>query len=222
MQFLTDMLRASKHSFWLVPAVTLLGMGITAKVNAQTVYPFDTSYDTEVTLIPIPSTDVLQAFIFGNNPNAPYGLTSFQSINNYSRLDPATGNLVFVQDASLFGLQGFPIGGEEFFGSGNDRLFGNSSAIASFNFANGTLDGTGVVNITGGTGRFQGAIGTLNFTESEPLNEDPTAPLSGKTFLNGSFQVADKIPEPTTNMALFGVAAIGLGFLRRRQQWEKQ
>jgi hypothetical protein len=121
----------------------------------------------------------------------------------------------------LFGLQGFPIGGEEFSGSGNDKLFGNSSAIASFNFANGTLDGTGVVNITGGTGRFQGAIGTLNFTESEPLNEDPTGPLSGKTFLNGSFQVAEKIPEPTTNMALFGVAAIGLGFLRRRQQWGK-
>ena len=222
MQCLTNMLRASKHSFWLVPVVTLLGMGITAKVNAQTVYPFNTSYDTEVTLIPIPSTDVSQAFIYGYNPNAPYGLTNFQSINNYSRLDPATGNLVFVQNASLFGLQGFPIGGEEFSGSGNDKLFGNSSAIASFNFVNNTLDGTGVVNITGGTGRFQGAIGTLNFTESEPLNEDPTGPLRGKTFLNGSFQVAEKIPEPTTNMALFGVAAIGLGFLRRRQQWEKQ
>ena len=38
MQCLTNMLRASKQSFWLVP-VTLLTMGITAKVNAQTVYP---------------------------------------------------------------------------------------------------------------------------------------------------------------------------------------
>jgi hypothetical protein len=65
------MLRASKHSFWLVPAVTLLGMGITAKVNAQTVYPFNTSYDTEVTLIPIPSTDVLQAFISALIPMLP-------------------------------------------------------------------------------------------------------------------------------------------------------
>lgn len=221
MQCVTNMLRASKQSFWLVPAVTLLSMGITAKANAQ-IYPFNTFYNTEVTLIPIPSTDVSQAFVSGYNPNAPYGLTNFKSINNYSRVDPATGNLVFVQDATQFGLQGFPIGGDEFFGSGNDKLFGNSTAIASFNIPNGTLDGTGVVNITGGTGRFQGAIGTLDFSESEPLNADPTAPLRGQTFLNGSFQVSQKIPEPTTNIALFGVAAIALGFLRRRQQWEKQ
>ena len=172
-----------------------------------------------MTLIPIPSTDVSQAFVSGYNANAPYGLTNFKSIHNYSRRDPATGNLVFVQDASKFGIEGFPIGGEEFFGSGNDKLFGNSSAIASFNFANGTLDGTGVVNITGGTGKFAGAIGILNFTESEPLNEDPTAPLRGKTLLNGSFQVSQKIPEPTTNIALFGSCAIALGFLRRRHQW---
>ena len=220
MQCLTNMLRASKHSFWLVP-VTLLSMGITAKANAQ-IYPFGTFYDTELTLIPIPPTNISQAFISGYNANAPYGLTNFQSINNYTRANPTTGNLVFVQDATQFGLQGFPIGGDEFFGNGNDKLFANSSAIASFNNRDRTLNKTGVVNIIGGSGRFSGAIGTLYFRESEALNENPTAFLRGKTFLEGSFQVSQKIPEPTTSMALFGVTAIGLGFLRHRQQWEKQ
>ena len=201
---------------WLISAAALCGFGlIGTKVNAQTIYPFEASYNTEVTLIPIPATDVSQAFISGYNPDAPYGLTNFKSINNYSRFDTATNQLVFVQDASKFGLQGFPIGGDEFSGNGDDKLFGNSTAAASFDFINRKLTGTGIVNITGGSGRFSGAMGKLNFFESEPLDEDPTAPLKGKTFLTGSFQVSKKIPEPGNNIALFGVAVLGVGLRRR-------
>lgn len=199
-------------SVWLISAAALFGFGLMGtKVNAQTIYPFETSYDTEVTLIPIPATDVSQAFISGYNPDAPYGLTNFKSINNYSRFDPAFNQLVFVQDASKFGLQGFPIGGEEFSGSGDDKLFGNSTATASFDFINRKLTGTGIVNITGGSGRFSGAMGKLNFFETEPLDEDPTAPLKGKTFLTGSFQVSKNIPEPGNNIGLFGVAMVAVG-----------
>lgn len=208
------------NSAWLrlIPvAFTLVGFGSSVEsAFAQTTYSFDTVYDTFVTLTPI-TADVSQALVLGVNPNAPYGLTNFKSFNNYSRIDPTSGNLVFVQDASKFGLSGFPIGGEEFSGSGADKLFGNSTATASFNFPNNTLSGTGTINITGGAGKFSGANGTINFTEIEPLNSDPTAPLKGQAFLKGSFQTPKTVPEPATNTALFGMGIIGAGLLVKRR-----
>jgi len=63
----------------------------TTKAIAQTIYPFDVVYNTEVTLTPIASTNVSQAFVSGFNSDAPYGLTNFSSINNYSRIDPILG-----------------------------------------------------------------------------------------------------------------------------------
>jgi len=203
----------------LIPvAFTLVGFGSSVQsAFAQTVFPFDTVYDTVVTLTPITGTDVSQALVLGVNPNAPYGLTNFKSFNNYSRIDPTTGNLVFVQDASKFGLSGFPIGGEEFSGNGADKLFGNSTATASFDLLNNTLSGIGTINITGGAGKFNGANGTINFTEIEPLNSDPTAPLVGQAFLKGSFQTPKKVPEPATNTALFGMGIIGAGLLVKRR-----
>ncbi len=203
----------------LIPvALTIVGLGsFVQSASAQTTYLFDTVYDTVVTLTPIMGTDVSQALVVGVNPNAPYGLTNFRSFNNYSRLDPTTGNLVFVQDASQFGLSGFPIGGEEFSGNGVDKLFGNSTATASFDFVNNVLSGTGTINITGGTGKFSGALGTINFTEIEPLNLDPTAPLVGQAFLKGSFQTPQQVPEPATNTALIGIGTIGTGLLVKRR-----
>ncbi len=210
--------RFNTACFRLIPvALTIVGLGsFVESASAQTVFPFDTVYDTVVTLTPIAGTDVSQALVVGVNPNAPYGLTNFRSFNNYSRFD-STGNLVFVQDASLFGLSGFPIGGEEFSGNGADRLFGNSTATASFDFLNNVLTGSGTINITGGTGRFSGALGTINFTEIEPLNSDPTAPLVGQAFLTGSFVVPQQVPEPATNTALIGMGLIGTGLLVKRR-----
>lgn len=203
----------------LIPvALTILGFGSSVQsAFAQTTYSFDTVYDTVVTLTPI-TADVSQALVLGVNPNAPYGLTNFKSFNNYSRIDPTTGNLVFVQDASKFGLSGLPIGGEEFSGNGADKLFGNSTATASFDFANNILFGTGIINITGGAGKFSGANGTINFTEIEPLNSDPTAPLKGQAFLKGSFQTPQQVPEPGTNTALIGIGMIAVG-LRYKKRW---
>lgn len=198
-------------------AFTIVGFGSSVQsAFAQTTYPFDTVYDTVVTLTPI-TTDVSQALVLGFNPNAPYGLTNFRSFNNYSRIDPTTGNLVFVQDASKFGLSGFPIGGEEFSGNGADKLFGNSTATASFDFPNNTLSGTGTINITGGAGRFSGANGTINFTEIEPLNLDPTAPLKGHAFLKGSFQTPQQVPEPATNTAVIGIGMFAVWLRYKRK-----
>ncbi|MDB9401831.1 hypothetical protein PN459_17885 [Microcystis aeruginosa CS-567/02-A1] len=202
----------------LVPLVfSLVSVGAsTAQAIAQTTYIFDTVYDTEVTLTPIPSTDVSQAFISGFNPDAPYGLTNLSSINNYGRIDPNTGNLEFFADPAEFGLQGLPIGTDEFFGSGNDKLFGSSSATASFDLINNLLIGSGTITITGGAGRFRGATGIFNFTEIESLDQDPTAPLKGQAFVSGSFQTPQTVPEPSTDAILFNISVIGIGLMLRR------
>ncbi|MEH2313645.1 MAG: hypothetical protein V7K35_20105 [Nostoc sp.] len=207
------------HNIFLGSLVfCLLSIGAnTTKASAQTIYPFDVVYDTEVTLTPIPSTDVSKAFVSGFNSDAPYGLSNFSSINNYSRIDPNTGNLVFVQDATKFGLQGLPIGRDEFFGSGDDKLFGRSSATAAFDFINRKLVGSGTITITGGAGRFSGATGIFNFSETESLNVDPTALLRGKTFLSGSFQTPQQIPEPRMGATLFGICVIGISSILRRR-----
>lgn len=207
------------HSICLVGLVlSLVSVGAnTTKAIAQTIYPFDVVYDTEVTLTPIPSTDVSKAFVSGFNSDAPYGLSNFSSINNYSRIDPNTGNLVFLQDPAKFGLQGLPIGRDEFLGSGDDKLFGSSSATASFDFINRQLVGSGTIIITDGAGRFSGATGILNFREIESLDQDPTAPLKGQAFLSGSFQTPQKTPEPRTNTTLFGICVIGIGWILRRR-----
>ncbi|MEH1872654.1 hypothetical protein [Nostoc sp.] len=198
--------------------LSLISVGASpTKAIAQTIYPFDVVYNTEVTLTPIASTDVSKAFVSGFNSDAPYGLSNFSSINNYSRTDPNTGNLVFLQDPAKFGLQGLPIGRDEFFGSGDDKLFGSSSATASFDFINRKLVGSGTITITGGAGRFTGATGILNFSEIEPLDQAPTAPLIGQAFLSGSFQTRQKTPEPRTNATLFGICVIGIGFILRRR-----
>lgn len=205
--------------FRLIPvALTIVGFGSSVQsASAQTIFPFNTVYDTVVTLTPIPGTDVSQALVVGVNPDAPYGLTNFRSFNNYSRIDQNTGNLIFVQDASIFGLSGFPIGGEEFSGNGDDRLFGNSTATAAFDFPNNVLSGTGIINITGGAGKFSGANGIINFTEIEPLNLDPTAPLIGQAFLDGSFATPQQVPEPATNTALIGMGLMGTALVVKRR-----
>ncbi|QSJ18501.1 hypothetical protein JYQ62_06925 [Nostoc sp. UHCC 0702] len=205
------------RNIYLVGLVlSLISVGAsTTKAIAQTIYPFDVVYDTEVTLTPIPSADVSTAFVSGFNPSAPYGLTNFLSINNYSRIDPNTGNLVFVQDPEIFGLPGLPVGRDEFFGSSDDKLFGSSSATASFDFINRQLIGFGTITITGGTGRFSGATGILNFRETESLDQDPAVPLKGQAFLNGYFQTPQKIPEPRTNPMLFSIFVISLGLMFR-------
>jgi hypothetical protein len=205
-----------KVNTWVVAAVvsvTSIGMSW-QKSNAQTVFDFDTFYDTEVVLQPI-RTELTRASITGTNPNAPYGLTNFSS-TNYSQFNPVTGTFTFVPDAAQFGVQDLPVGMDMYFGANADKLFGLSNATAVIDNVNSVLNGSGTVTITGGEGRFAGATGLFNFTETEPLNEDPTAPLRGRAFLKGSFQIPKTLPEPRTDVALFSVELIGIACLMRQ------
>lgn len=200
---------------WFVPVtLALLGVGISSpRTNAQTTFDFDTFYDTTVVLKPL-TPQLTEATITGTNANAPYGLTNFSSLN-YSQFNPATGTFTFIPDAAKFGVEGLPLGMDMYFGSGEDKLFGLSNATAVIDSANNLLNGTGTVTITGGGGRFTGATGTFSFNESEPLNADPTAPLKGRAFIKGTFQVPQRVPEPKTDMGLVGVAVVGVGLLSR-------
>jgi hypothetical protein len=206
-----------KKISWFIPVtLALLNVGLSsARTNAQTIFDFDTFYDTTVVLEAL-TPPVTKATITGFNPNAPYGLTNFSSLN-YSQFNPATGTFTFVPDATRFGVEGLPVGMDMYFGSGEDELFGLSEATAVIDRANNLLNGTGTVTITGGKGRFAGATGTFRFTESEPLNEDPRAPLKGRAFIKGTFQVPQRVPEPKTHIGLIGVAVFGVSLLSRNQ-----
>ena len=203
------------HITWLVPvALTFISVGCGAtKALTQTTLPFDTFYDTEVVLEPI-TPNVSKASISGFNPNAPYGLTNFTS-TNYSQFNPQTNTFTCVSDALQCGLEGIPVGTDVYFGSGEDKLFGNSNATAVINLTNGTLNGSGTVTINGGAGRFNNATGILNFSETESLNQDPTAPLKGRAFLSGNIEI---VPEPKAEMGtLVGIGAIAASFLIRQR-----
>ncbi|MBR8837449.1 MAG: hypothetical protein DSM106950_26420 [Stigonema ocellatum SAG 48.90 = DSM 106950] len=203
----------------LIPLTfTLVGFGSSIKSATAATFPFEVFYDTSVTLTPIPGSDVSRADVSGTNPDAPYGLTNFTSLN-YSRTileNNVPIQIIFNPDPAAFGLQDLPIGTDRFFGSGEDQLIGISSATAQFDFPNNQLVGSGTETITGGSGRFSGATGTLTFTESEPLDADPTAPLKGQAFLNGSINVPERVPEPTATTALISIALMGAGSVVRR------
>ncbi|MGB3649928.1 MAG: PEP-CTERM sorting domain-containing protein [Rivularia sp. (in: cyanobacteria)] len=205
---------------WLIPvALTCLSIGSNIqKAAANTIFPFNVVYDTEVTVTPIDNSDVVKASVRGTNSNAPYGLTNFIS-ENYSRINPETGVGTFSADPTDLGLdpEVFPFLTEEYSGSGDDKLFGFSQLTAFFDFQTFTVSGEGSINITGGAGRFTGANGTLNFTENGDFDPNPTAPILGEAVISGSFQVPHKIPEPTDTIGLAaGVVGAGL-FLRRKK-----
>ena len=206
------------QAVWLVPAaLTLFSVGAGAKsAIAQTTFDLETIYNTEVSFIPI-TENVSQVTVSGSNANAPFGLTSFISAN-YSQLDPSTGRFTFDADPATFGLEGLPILTDVFFQNGDDRLFGNSGGNGLFDFANGKVTGSGMITVTGGEGRFQGATGTLNFFEEETLSSDPTAPAEGQALVTGSFRTPQAVPEPRTNATLVGIGALGFGLLLRKNR----
>ncbi len=205
---------------WLIPvALTCLSIGSNIqRAAANTTFPFNVVYETEVNITPIPNSDVVKAVVTGTNSNAPYGLTNFIS-ENYSRIDPETGVGTFSADPTDLGLdpEVFPFLTEEYFGSGDDKLFGFSQLTALFDFQTFTVSGKGTINITDGAGIFTGANGTLSFTENGNFDPNPTAPILGEAVIRGSFQVPHQIPEPSHTLGLAaGVVGAGL-FLRRKK-----
>lgn len=201
----------------LACTVALLGFGLGAtRASAQTTYPFEATYNVEITAVPIPSyVNVFQATDIGESTNAPYGLTTLFN-SNYAVSNADGSIFTFSPDPATYGLEGFPFGTVTLSGQGSEKLFGTISGFAALDFANGVGSGSSTVNITGGEGRFSGATGIFSLIENDIVSPDPTAPIKATFLVKGSFQT---VPEPGTNTALIGVGAgaLGLSLYSRRR-----
>lgn len=206
----------SYNSICLVSLVfSLVSVGAsTPKAIAQTTYPFEATYNSEitnqVTNIPL----VLDTTVIGESPDAPYNLTNL-IIRNYSQVDPNTGVATYNSDPATFGLQNVPFGTLTLFGQGNDKLFGTNAGTASLE------SGSGTISITGGEGRFIGATGTLDLFQTITSNPDPTgltAPIISPARISGSFLVSQGVPEPKTDAMLVAIGVIGTGLVLRRHR----
>ena len=230
------MLRSQR--FCLVPlALTVLGFGASAtKVSAQTTYPFQATYDLVTKFEPI-TPDVSKVTVTGESADAPYGLTKFTSMNytpspntgvTTSGADaaafapdvPSLTNFFNIggPDAAAFGLDGLPTLTDIFFGSGNDQLYGISSTTTVADFTNLTVTGSATETITGGSGRFSGATGTLALIYTYRIPDPTVQILIGKTVVNGTIKTPQSVPEPENTITLVGMGVLGVGFLLRRRR----
>lgn len=206
----------SSHPVWLVPlALTLVGFGLSAaSATAQNTYTINSNYDVLANSRAITS-NISAVSILGDSTDAPYGLTTINGLL-YSQVDFATSSFRFNTDPTTFGLQGEPFG-SIVLGSGSNKLFGTDDASGIIDFGNLTATATGTFTITGGSGMFTGASGTLAFSEVDTLSLDPSVPTRARSSLNGSFQVAPtQVPEPRTDMTMLLMSVIGAGVLLRR------
>ncbi len=209
-------------SVFLVPAIAALSFGLdTTKAFAQATYPFNAIYNVVVESKPI-TPEVSKVTLIGTNPDAPYGLTDITS-GNYAQLDPTTGITTSGPDAAEFGINGLPILTDTFFGSGNNKLFGTSTATAVADLPNLTASAEVTLTVTGGSGEFTGAKGTLQISDTYTLSLDPTAPIKGRAVVNGSFQTFQKVPEPNAGIGMIlGICGVGLFLKRQRKQISTQ
>ncbi len=205
-------------SVFLVPAIAALSFGlVTTKAFAQTIYPFNAVYDVVNVFEPI-TPEVSKVTLVGTSADAPYGLTNIAS-GNYTRLDTATGITKSGPDAAEFGINGLPILTDTFFGSGNNKLFGTSTATAVADLANLTASAEVTLTIIGGSGEFTAAKGTLQISDTYTLSLDPTAPIKGRASVNGSFETFQKVPEPNAGIGMvLGICGVGLFLKRQRKQ----
>lgn len=202
------------HSLWLAPLVLSLVNFSTSSEQAiaQTTLPFNANYETLNTLEFIPNTPgILKAFLSGESTDADYSLTQVTGLT-YGQFDSNTGIFRFNTDPAAFGLQGFTPGFVQLLNNNGDSLIGSDELIGFTDFENLTVTATGIFNLTGGTGRFRGASGSLDLFEFDELdpNFDLTQPIKGRVTVSGSFQIAS-VPEPsytTTLVGLFGVSVL--------------
>ena len=192
-------------------AVTLASFATgTAQAIAQTTYPFEATFNSEITNRPL-SGNVFETSATSESADAPYGLTNL-TILSYTQIDFNTGVATFNSDPATFGLEGFPFGTLAFSGNGSDQLFGTISGTANSD--------SSTITITDGEGRFVGATGILNGSQTIVSSPDPggiTAPIITRDRISGSFQTPQAVPEPETNATLIGIGAVSVGFLLRRR-----
>ena len=197
---------------WIIPVAATLLIEPGASAIAQTTdLPFTGTFGSTTTLEPTSVPNVFRATDIATSTNASYGLNRFVNVN-FATVNLTTGEIPFESDPTAFGLPG-SISTATFFGEGSDRLFATFSGKASLV----TNTSSGIINIFGGEGRFNGATGTLNFLEQVT----PLSPVSfrGQATLSGTIRTSQQIPESGTIAAMLGVLGLErISFLLRRRK----
>ncbi|MBE9006734.1 hypothetical protein IQ259_17100 [Fortiea sp. LEGE XX443] len=205
---------------WLVPvALTIVSLGLNVQsVKAQGAYnsyTFSADYTTSVTIDQNfrPDLGIVRATITGESVEpVPYGLNFFTS-NTYGKLEPienpAINRYTFNSDPGVFGLNEEPILSDRYYG-GSNELFGTANDSAEINFDEGTIRGGGTITVSGGTGLFRDATGTITFTQEDILGA-PGTPSQGLAKLNFNLQTSQPVPEPKASITFIGMAVIGIG-----------
>ena len=153
---------------------------------------------------------VNQKFQFNANPNVIGLQNPPQSVIN-RRTELGVANPEVNSDI-YFGNNSV----NQLFGQAADRAEINFFPPGSPNFP-GTVNGGGVITITGGTGIFENASGEITFEQSDKLPLDQNAPAPGVATLKFTVQTPQSVPESTNT---FGLAAgiVGAGFMVRRNR----
>ena len=202
------------HRLWLVSlALTLVNFGLNApNATAQTTYTFNANYDISATSRAI-APDISAASLWGESNDAPDDLTTINGLT-YSMVDFTTGAYRLNTDPRTFNLQN-ATQGSIVFGSGQSKLFGTDNATGVIDFDTQTARATGTFTITGGEGMFTGATGTLGFSEIDRISLDPAVPTTAQSSVNGLIEI---VPEPKSNVALFGMGIIAASVVLRRHR----
>ena len=201
-------------------AATFISFGVSAtSAVAETIFPFETIYNT-ISVFKEVRHGISQITVTGESETAPYGLTNLFSLS-YGQLNLETNELITTQDPVRFGNSDLPFGENKIFSSNNDdSVFVRESVARPFpiDFENQTASIFSTLNITGGSGRFNGATGTLNVSVEDTLTSDSTAFSRGRVKYSGYFQTPQAVPEPRNITMLVGMGAIGVGCLIRRRK----
>ncbi|MEO0838923.1 MAG: hypothetical protein AAF063_08475 [Cyanobacteria bacterium J06643_5] len=111
-----------------------------------------------------------------------------------------------------------------YFGDSKNKLFGQADDMATINFFPpgspdfpGTVNGGGVITITGGTGVFENASGEITFEQSDRLPLDQNAPAPGVATLKFKVQKPQAVPESTDVFGL-SIGMLGAGYMLRRNR----
>lgn len=175
-------------------------VGIAKPLAPRLHIEFSATYDTVVTIGPPTEQDpdVLRTNITGEIAEgevAPFGLTDFES-NTFGTLTEVTtsddgivetATFSFDADPTEFGLSADlreqPYSDRYYGEETKNKLFGNASDMAVFNFVEGTVNGGGEITISGGKGIFKNATGLITFEQQDELTpiEDPTNPFASLT-----------------------------------------
>ncbi len=207
----------SYTSWFFLGVITVLSFGSnTHKAVAQTTYPFNATFNTSSTSVPV-TADVSGITFSGEITGSPYGLTQISGFS-YSQLDSTTGSLRFNTNPGTFGLQSLPQGEVMLFGSGSNRLIATNNATGVIDFQTLRATTTNIFTITNGEGLFKGATGSLTLDEVFQISSDPAVPTTGRSQVSGTIQVplTQKVPEPNNITPILSMSVLGAAFLWRQ------